>query len=47
MRGGAVDAGDQVMGFAVTKVPLERVLRWRIQRRKGKRKETKDRGRRV
>ena len=22
--GGVVDAGDQVMGFAVTKVPLER-----------------------
>ena len=46
MRGGVVDAGDQVMGFAVAKVPIERVLIWRTQRRKGERQVTKDRGRR-
>ena len=27
LRGGVVDAGDQVMGIAVGKVPLGRVLR--------------------
>jgi len=27
LRGGGVDASDQVMGFVVAKVPLERVLR--------------------
>ena len=37
--GGVVDAGDQVMGFTVAKVPLQiRVLRWRTQRREGERK---------
>ena len=46
LRGGVVDIDDQVMGFAVAKVPLERFLRWRTQRRKGERKETEDRGRR-
>ena len=41
LRGSVVDVGDQVMGFAVGKVPLGRVLRWRTQRRK-----VEDRGRR-
>ena len=44
--GSVVDAGDQVMCFAVAKVPLERVLRWRTQRREGERKEKEARGRR-
>ena len=39
LRGGVVDAGDQVMGIAVGKVPLGRVLRWRTQRKKGKLKK--------
>ena len=46
MRGGVVDASDQVMGFIMAKVPLERVLRWRTHRRKGERKETEEKGRR-
>ena len=32
--------------LALAKVLLERVIRWRTQRRKGERKETEDRGRR-
>ena len=46
LRGGVVDASDQVMGFIMAKVPLERVLRWRTHRRKGERKETEEKGRR-
>ena len=38
LRGGVVDASDQVMGFVVAKVPLKIVLRWRTHRRKGERK---------
>ena len=46
LRGGVVDASDQVMGFVVAKVPLKIVLRWRTHRRKGERKETEEKGRR-
>ena len=46
LHGGVVDASDQVMGFVVAKVSLERVLRWRTHRRKGERKEIEEKVRR-
>ena len=39
LRGCVVDAGDQVMGFTVGKVPLGRVLRWRTQKKGGRRRK--------